>query len=445
MIARALAKEPADRYPSAGDLARAAAAAIEGEEVLRSAERSVATGKAAPETGEPANPPMPITDTVESEVAAEPDPEPTQPLSAVPEAYAATEQRTSETTVEPGSPPPRDQPPSPAGRGPRWGRIAGALAAAAVVLVVAVIALGGGGDGNVGAEQASSTPGGSGAAEPRRVGDPIDVATMPVGITVADGTVAVASRSGRALTLIDEGTRETTQIIDLPADGQEVAIDDDNAWVTMPTDSSVLKVPLGGGEAQPPIPVGSPPFGVASDGSSVWVAQPEAQQITSIDIADLTTAPTKIPESTEPTELAVSDGTIWVVDRNSELFWFEADIPGEQQSVGLGDNPKGVAVGGGSVWVANTDSSNVVEFDEDGNQLDSIDVGGEPRLVAYGFGRVWVANGAGRVDVIDPANDNSIETVGIEGSPEGVAVGSDEVWVTTGLNGDSVQRIDPGG
>ena len=48
MIARALAKEPEDRYPSAGDLGRAARAAARGEPVTET-ERSVAVGPAAPE------------------------------------------------------------------------------------------------------------------------------------------------------------------------------------------------------------------------------------------------------------------------------------------------------------------------------------------------------------------------------------------------------------
>jgi serine/threonine protein kinase len=47
VVARALAKDPADRYPSAGDLGRAALAAVGGQAVA-TAERSVARGPAAP-------------------------------------------------------------------------------------------------------------------------------------------------------------------------------------------------------------------------------------------------------------------------------------------------------------------------------------------------------------------------------------------------------------
>jgi serine/threonine protein kinase len=58
VIARAMAKKPDDRYPSVGDLGRAALAAAKGGEV-DAGERTVAMGPAAPPTGSPVPLPPP--------------------------------------------------------------------------------------------------------------------------------------------------------------------------------------------------------------------------------------------------------------------------------------------------------------------------------------------------------------------------------------------------
>jgi hypothetical protein len=61
VIARALAKEPGDRFPSAGDLGRAAQAAVQGAQPA-APERSVATGKAAPGAQDRPDEPQPAAD-----------------------------------------------------------------------------------------------------------------------------------------------------------------------------------------------------------------------------------------------------------------------------------------------------------------------------------------------------------------------------------------------
>ena len=74
VMARALAKSPEDRYPSAGDLGRAALAAARGEPVTES-ERSVAVGSAAPvphANGHPSAPTaITIADTPRTQVQEE--------------------------------------------------------------------------------------------------------------------------------------------------------------------------------------------------------------------------------------------------------------------------------------------------------------------------------------------------------------------------------------
>ena len=114
VIARAMAKTPEQRPPSAGDLGRAALAAV-GEAAPARPERLVARGEAAPAGAAPA--------TVESPTG-ETQPQPTQ-----------------------AAPPPAPTPAPPAGPGARRGRViglvAGALALVAALVVVLVVVAGG--------------------------------------------------------------------------------------------------------------------------------------------------------------------------------------------------------------------------------------------------------------------------------------------------------------
>ena len=126
VIQRGLAKDPDDRYASAGDLGRAAEAAVRGE-TPTVAERSVAVGAAAPgqDTVAAAQP---------ETVQAEPPTAETQPLPPVAPAprVAAPPPR----PPVPAAPPPRYAPPPAAPRGGNTAAIAAGLALVAVAGVI---------------------------------------------------------------------------------------------------------------------------------------------------------------------------------------------------------------------------------------------------------------------------------------------------------------------
>ncbi len=133
VVARALAKDPEERFPSAGDLGRAALAAVTGSAIAEP-ERTVATGEAAP---------LPPQDTP----AAFPEspPGPTAPVTAP---SAGAPEAPTGATVE--SAPPTQPDAERKGRGGRGRWVAGIAGAAVVAGLVAlgVTQLGGGGNDN---------------------------------------------------------------------------------------------------------------------------------------------------------------------------------------------------------------------------------------------------------------------------------------------------------
>jgi hypothetical protein len=154
-----MAKKPEDRYPSAGDLGRAARAAASGGQATQ-VERSVATGDAAPNQAMP--PPVVSMPAPPTGVASSPAP------TAGPSAPAAPPPPPGYMPPPPPpgppTPPPQWQPTAPgsapgAGGGKnRTPLIIGAVVAAVLVLgVVAALALSGGGDGGGGSDEPDTT------------------------------------------------------------------------------------------------------------------------------------------------------------------------------------------------------------------------------------------------------------------------------------------------
>ena len=456
-VQRAVAKEPDRRFPSAGDLARAASAAAAGRAVSQD-ERTVAIGKAAP-----AAPTAPLAAPPTAPADA-PGPEPTGTAEAPPPTEPPA---TRPDPTVPGGPVPGPEAPRPERRAThstaarRRRLVAGLAALGVVAAIVVVVLLAGGGGSDEEPRQAASGGsatggGGGGGAEAATFADsraavagkPIDVEGMPVGIAVSEesDTVWVGSRLGGRLTPIDPRTGKPGDPIDGLAAPEGVASGPASVYVALSDSNEVLRVnERTGREAR--IPVGTTPRAVVHGGDGIYVTNAGSNTVVPVEIAPTAETPgTPIPVGEDPHGIAVGEGSVWITNRAGGTV-SEIELGADQvgRTIEVGSNPKGIAYADRRLWVANTDDDSVSVIDGQTAEVEAtIDVADEPRGVIAAFGSVWVANGGGSVTRIDPESAEVDQEIGVDGSPEELAAGAQTIWVTTGT-ADQVVRIEPEG
>jgi YVTN family beta-propeller protein len=408
VISRALSKDPAERQPSCGDMARAARAALAGT-VAPEAERTVAAGAAAPAEGD-----------------AE---------AAVTQA-ARTESEGTEASM----------PTRPSGRvrRPLVVALAG-LAAAAVAALAAVSLFGSGG---------SEGDGGRGGGRPSQaeptVAASIKVGAGPDGIAVGGGTVWVALSENASVTPIDARTNKARKTVPVGISPDSVAVTRDVVWVSLTGNDGLRRIeqadkaPVAGASVK----VGVAPEGVSLGKQLVWVANSGEGSVARVDRASAARVGGPIGVGSKPTGIFVGENSVWVTNNGdgtvSRIDSASSVVQGGP--IRVGSKPRGVVEGGGSVWVANSGDDTVSRLDARSGKVvgEPIRVGGEPREVAFGEGAVWVTNSADNtVSRIDPKSGRVLGTpIPVGTQPIGVAAGAGAVWVAN-LGDNTVTRIDP--
>jgi hypothetical protein len=427
VLRRALAKNPDDRFQSAGDLGRAALAAIAGEEAPTVAERRVAVGPAAP--------------VEEEETIASPEAPTLRAPASPPETAAAG---TGVTT--------------PAARGRRraWTVAAAAIPVLALA-ILAVILLSGNGNGN----------GGDGSAR-----DPATTtadttpapARAPAGTVPANGKIKVGGRpndvvaTGKLVwvvrhpidtlaTILPSGRRAPAQPR-VGAAASSAAAAFGHLWVADDAAPALIAIGLGSHRqdgAAIPLPSQGPVVSVATGERGVWVGiRSRPGLIVRVDPRQRTVQKTvEMPDGVQ--DIAVGAGAVWVVGRYANTVTRVDVASGQQVRIFVGRNPAGIAVGGDAVWVANSGERTVTRIDTGSLGTSTIRVGDTPVGVAVGGGSVWVAN---RLDNtltrIDAKTGKRVgDPVEVDTNPYALDVRGGHVWVTSPPKG-TVTRVDFG-
>ena len=421
VISRALSKDPAERHPSCGDMARAARAALAGA-VAPEAERTVAAGAAAPAAGD-----APATET--------------QPARTEPVGAPATRPARDESE---GTEPPLPKRPSGRGRRPLVVAIAG-LAAAGVAAFAAVSLLGSGGS-----EDDGKRSGGQPSQAEPTVAASIKVGAGPDGIAVDGGTVWVALAENTSVTPIDARTNKAGKTVPIGVSPDSVAVAGEVVWVTLTGDDKLRRIeqadkaPVAGASVE----VGAAPEGVSLGKQLVWVANSGEDSVARVDRASAARVGGPIGVGSKPTGIFVGEGTVWVTNNGdgtvSRIDSASSEVQGAP--IRVGSKPRGVVEGGGSVWVANSGDDTVSRLDPRSGKVvgEPIRVGAEPREVAFGQGAVWVTNSADNtVSRINPESGRVLGSpIPVGSQPIGVAAGAGAVWVAN-LGDNTVTRIDP--
>jgi DNA-binding beta-propeller fold protein YncE/predicted Ser/Thr protein kinase len=467
VIARALAKDADERYLSAGDLGRAARAALTGKDPSQP-ERSLATGLAAPPTelSPAATPPPDAT-------AATPPPGPTAATPA-PGPTAATPPPGGETAATPPPPaasppaaqPPAAQPPAaspppaappPAARRPDASPPSRVLPIAFVALlvlgvVVAGLAVAGvfsgsdgdGGDGGSFSDQPADTA--DQPTDPKVLEKTIPAGEGPDGIAVDGTTVWVSNSRGGTLSRISTKTNERIgEPIPVGANPDEVEARNGVVWVANTDDGNVTRLK---GSDQQTFTVEEGPEGLSLGHGFLWVTNGDSDSVSRIDLGSGAVLP-PIAVQDKPIGIFAGREAVWVTNSSSDSVSKIDPASGTVVDTieGVGDNIRSVIEAFGSVWVSSAIAEGtVMRLDRGtGQVLDRIDVGGKPKEMVAAGDYLWVVNEiSGNVMRIDPKKAKVVgKPIKVGNTPVGLAFGADSLWVSNNRS-DDVTRIDPG-
>jgi DNA-binding beta-propeller fold protein YncE len=402
-VTRVLAKDPDDRFQSAGDLGRAAVAAACGDTVPTS-DQTVARGDAAP---------VPAGET---KVRGK-----------------------SRTAVQPRSPRAGK-----AGRG-RAALYAGLAALAALAIAGLVLALSGGGG--------SSDDGTDGDALHAKsiATQAISIPGRPTGIFVGDDEVWVAQSDNGTVVPIDAKTGRPGKPVAVGDGPRVVTVADGALYVT--TDEGIRRVDLQTRRRGAVVEGALGEKGeIATGEGSLYASSTDENAVAKVDPVSLKVITSRrAPQPGLDGPIAVGAGSVWVVtngDKGGFVARMDAGSLALQAKVPLGtDNYAfGIAFGTDAVWVVDAQKNLVYRIDPARNRVVAqikVESGISSDDVAVGGGAVWLADTqTGRVVRIDPATNRVIppSIPGVTAEEGELAVGLGSAWITNPDNG-SVTRL----
>jgi streptogramin lyase len=386
VVARGMSKDPARRYPSAGDLGRAALAASRGERAPR-AERSVAVGPAAPQS---------VDDGRVRALRRRP-------------------------------------------------MVAAAIAAVALVaLVVAVVVLVSGGGGERGAPSATPT---ALTARPIAVGlSPDHVAVLNGRLWSVTSDVGRLQRVEPRTRRVEQ----FPPAVDLGGGAYAgIAAGSGSIWVAHDVDEGGIdRVDPATGEGTDHVALPNA-SAVAAGRGVIWAAFGGPRQAThnlaKIDPRAVRATGARLDAGRDPVALAVGDDSVWVVNRKpATVTRIDVSSGRKRGVIAVGRGPTAVAVGPRAAWVLNSADDTLTRIDPATDQpVDApLSLGKQLEDIALAGGVLWVAAADRTVTRLDGVSGAARGTpIAVGAAPLALAVDGDRVWLAS-VGDRTVRRLD---
>jgi DNA-binding beta-propeller fold protein YncE len=239
------------------------------------------------------------------------------------------------------------------------------------------------------------------------LGRPLHPGFGVAGIAIGGRWVWVTNSLRGRLLRLDPETGRVLKTIDVGGHPGPIALGGGRVWVADEEGRGVTAVNSEGGRIyRRGLPPQTTNLRLAFGARGLWASIAGTGSVRRVDPADFSTGgPIRVGRG--PAGLVVADGLVWVA--NSRSGTVSRVDPATRQLLGdpieVGGHPGGIDAGTSAVWVANAadDTVTKIDFGSDEPDGEPIAVGPEPGAVAVGGEAVWVANnGDGTVTRIEP-------------------------------------------
>ncbi len=227
-------------------------------------------------------------------------------------------------------------------------------------------------------------------------GSPTGIAGGSAGVFITTGF----DRPSQVLR-INPNTLQVESLCEVPSSTYGIAEGSGSLWLAVANQGEVWRVDpaqCGVGIDKISLGQGADPEVIATGGDplQVWVGDAVAATVYKIDPASLDPSPFSV--SGPPTGIAISGASVWIsIGQNDEVALLDTTSGQTRDTINVGesgcDGPKGIAIGGDGVWVGCAGSSTLVLIDPDTHEVvDTLRVdGSSDAVVADENGDVWVS------------------------------------------------------